>query len=79
MILKEQTTNELGRLISRDWQNPFYGAVPYIKALKELVDGKYYLDDEKTIILYFLSNANTWRGPIAREVKKELRRRAGIK
>jgi hypothetical protein len=30
------------------------------------------LDDAKTIVLYFLANAQTWRGEVAKRVKAEL-------
>lgn len=33
----------------------------------------YYQDSAKSIVLYFLSNAATWRGDVARHVKAELK------
>lgn len=33
----------------------------------------YGADDGKSIVLYFLSNATSWRGDVARRVKAELR------
>jgi len=33
----------------------------------------YGLDDASSIVLYFVSNAGTWRGETARRVKAELR------
>jgi pyruvate kinase len=33
------------------------------------------LDSGKSIVIYFLGNAQTWRGPIAKAVKKELNSR----
>ena len=39
----------------------------------QIHDGKYFLDDWTSIVVYFLSNAQTWRGDVAREVKKELK------
>ena len=42
-------------------------------------DGMYGLDTAETIVIYFLSNATTWRGAVAREVKVELKKRyAGL-
>ena len=50
-------------------------AWPYLKAMYSLqsVDDKYGMDDGRTIVLYFLANAGTWRGPVAREIKAELK------
>jgi hypothetical protein len=30
-------------------------------------------DTARSVVLYFLSNATTWRGPKAKEIKKELK------
>jgi hypothetical protein len=35
----------------------------------------YGLDTGYSIVAYFLSNANTWKGDVARAVKKELKKR----
>jgi hypothetical protein len=35
----------------------------------------YYADDARSIVIYFLSNASSWRGPVAKAVKAELKRR----
>lgn len=50
-------------------------AVPYIEAMLQLdkITDKYYEDDGKTIVLYFLSNASSWRGETARRIKAELK------
>lgn len=61
--------------IQSSWTNPYFGAAPYLNAMLSLdtVDDNYGADDAKTIILYFLSNASTWRGADARRVKAELK------
>jgi len=61
--------------IIRDWKKPYFGAVPYLNALADLnsPSDKYYADDGHTAIVYFLSNASTWRGPVAKQIKAELR------
>jgi hypothetical protein len=41
-------------------------------SLRQVTD-RYYEDDAKDIILYFLSNATTWRGETARRIKNELK------
>lgn len=50
-------------------------ALPYLRAMKELttIDGRYGSDSAKSVVLYFLSNAATWRGETARRIKAELK------
>ena len=52
----------------------FYAA-PYLVAMRELdkITDKYLLDSGRSIVLYFLSNASTWRGETARRIKLELK------
>jgi len=67
--------------IRRDWHNVYFGAVPYLRALGEMnqvVDG-YHHDSGKSVILYFLSNATSWRGATAKRIKAELKQIAGVK
>lgn len=61
--------------ISEDWTKPYFGAVPYLQAMADLqtVDSKYGYDDGRSIVLYFLANATSWRGEVARRVKAELK------
>lgn len=61
--------------IQRDWTKPYFGAVPYIHAMRglEKVTDKYGMDDGDDIVLYFLSNAKSWRGETARRIKAELK------
>jgi hypothetical protein len=67
--------------IRQDWKKPYFGAVPYLDAMATLnsINDNYICDDGKSIVLYFLANANTWRGEIARRIKKELKQMAGVK
>jgi hypothetical protein len=67
--------------IAKDWLKPYFGAVPYIKAMKDLnsISDKYYHDDGREIVLRFLSNASTWRGEKARAIKTELKNLAGVR
>ena len=37
------------------------------------IQENYFLDSAESIVLYFLSNAQTWRGEVARRIKKELK------
>lgn len=68
----------LARVISEDWKNVNYAALPYLQAMRQLdtVQSSYGLDDGKGIVLYFLCNASSWRGEVAKAVKAELKRRA---
>ena len=60
--------------ISNDWKNVNFGAIPYLEAMFTLnsVNDNYIMDSGKSIVMYFLSNASTWRGDVARRIKKEL-------
>jgi hypothetical protein len=61
--------------INRDWTKPYFGAVPYLQAMSTLdsVHQHYIYDSGKSIVLYFLANAGTWRGETARRIKAELK------
>lgn len=65
----------IAREIRADWTKPYFGAVPYLSAMQSLdsIDDSYGYDDARSIVLYFLSNATTWRGSKAREIKAELK------
>ena len=67
--------NEIAREIQQDWKNIPYYAQPYLNAMKhvEHMDDDFYLDNGVSVILYFLSNAGSWRGETARRVKAELK------
>ena len=68
----------LARIARRDWKNISSYARPYLDAMHELnnITDKYILDDGVSVVLYFLSNAAGWRGPFAKLIKAELKRRA---
>jgi len=73
--------SEIAADIKRTWPKPYFGAVPYLDAMFYLgpIDDYYYHDSAKSIVLYFLSNAQTWRGPDAKRIKAELKAMAGVK
>lgn len=52
-----------------------YAARPYLDAMQHLdkITDFYYLDDAKSIVIYFLANAGAWRGEDARRIKAELK------
>jgi len=60
--------------IRKNWIKPWYGAVPYLNAMRYLnsIDDFYGYDSADSIIRYFLSNARTWKGEHARRIKAEL-------
>lgn len=70
---------ELAAIIEKSWgtSKVNYAARPYLDAMHSLNDitDNYYYDDGASVVSYFLSNASAWRGPVAREVKAELKRR----
>lgn len=70
-----RSLHEIAADIAKDWQKPYFGAVPYLDTMHHLngIYDKYGLDDAKSIVLYFLANANTWRGEVARRIKAELK------
>ena len=61
--------------IKADWQKVNYAAVPYLDAMQQLnsIEDNFILDSARSIVRYFLSNATTWRGEKAREIKAELK------
>ena len=72
--------------ISKDWKATskngiYFGAKPYLDAMYSLNEptDRYGMDSAKSIVLYFLSNASTYRGPKAKELKAELKQMFGLK
>ena len=61
--------------IIKDWTKPYFGAVPYLGAMRFLntMDDSYGYDDARTVLVYFLANAGTWRGETARRIKAEIK------
>ena len=48
-------------------------------ATMDSIDEDFGYDSGASIVLYFLANANTWRGDTARRVKAELKRMAKVR
>jgi len=67
----------IGAIVRAHWPKPYFAAVPYLSALSDLydMDSKCGHDSARDIVLRFLGNAQTWRGPIAKLVKAELKSR----
>ena len=59
----------------------YFGAVPYLEALLQLntIDQNYGYDTAHEMVLYFLANANSFRGEDAKRLKAELKAIAKIK
>lgn len=70
-----RSLSTIAREIKQVWPEPYFGAVPYLNAMLSLssVNDDYGSDSGKSIVLYFISNATTWRGEDARRIKKELK------
>ena len=66
---------EIASEILQDWKKPYFGAIPYIEAMLQLntIHDDYCLDTAESVVIYFLANAQTWRGETARRIKAELR------
>jgi hypothetical protein len=74
--------HQIARDIRKDWGSKMYfGAKPYVDAMATLtsIDEMYGFDSAKSIVLYFLANAQTWRGETAKTIKTELKKLAGVK
>jgi hypothetical protein len=67
--------SEIAEEIGANWPNMYFGAVPYVEAMGSLnsINDMYFADSARSIVAYFLANANTWKGDVARRVKVELK------
>lgn len=67
----------IARLIRKNWAKVHFAAVPYLDAMSTLhsIADSYGYDNGKGIVRYFLSNASSFRGDVAKEIKSELNRR----
>lgn len=73
----KRTFQQIARDIKSTWLNVYFGAVPYLEAMLKLdttdPSDMYYFDTAGDIVIYFLANANTFRGADARRLKAELK------
>jgi len=73
---KSRFLSDIAQEIWDDWgDKTAVDAKPYLLAMFSVrhITDKYGADDAETIVLYFLSNASTWRGDTAKRVKNELK------
>jgi hypothetical protein len=77
-----RTVAAIAREIAALWKKPYFGAVPYLQAMRYLdriddrlpsVGSGNYRESGRSVVLYFLANAASWRGPDARRIKAELK------
>jgi hypothetical protein len=71
----------IARDIYQAWPKVNYAAKPYLEAMRDLssINDRYGYDDARSIVLYFLSNAASFKGDTAKILKLELKTIAGIK
>lgn len=69
----KRTFAEIAREIKQTWKNVYFGAEPYLQAMLTIEssdkDAPYMLELAEDIVIYFLANAQTWRGENARRIK----------
>lgn len=70
-----RTISQIASEIRQDWKKPYFGAIPYLSAMQSLhfITDSYGADSAREIVLYFLGNAQTWKGENARKIKAELK------
>ena len=80
--LQQKQISEIAYLIRKDWKANAknginYAAKPYLDAMDDLasINDKYFYDSGREIVMYFLANAQSYRGEQAKLIKAELNRR----
>jgi hypothetical protein len=73
--MKKRYLFEIAEDIYKNWTNIYFGAMPYLHAMMQLrdINDKYLYDDASSIVRYFLSNSSNFRGPMAKQLKNELK------
>jgi hypothetical protein len=66
---------EVAFAIEKDWVKVSPYAQPYLDAMKQLdsINDSYYADTAKSVVLYFLANASSYRGESAKPFKAYLK------
>jgi hypothetical protein len=73
---EKRSLSTIASEIRKDWGVKVnYAAKPYLSAMAGLdsINDQYGYDDARSIVLYFLSNASSWRGENAKRIKAELK------
>lgn len=71
--MKDMTLAELSKMIAKDWNDISPRAELCLSAMQQLNGVKDH--SGKIIVINFLCSAVSWRGNLARMIKKELNRR----
>ena len=75
--MENRTFAQIAQEVKSIWKNVYFGAVPYLDAMLTLNTADknvpYLFETAKDIVLYFLANAQTFRGPDAKRIKAELK------
>lgn len=73
----KRTFQQIARDIKSTWLNVYFGAVPYLEAMLTLdttdPNAPYLFETARDIVIYFLANAQTFRGADAKRLKAELK------
>ena len=66
---------QIAQEIRQDWKKVNFAAKPYLDAMLQLdkITDMFMFDSAKSVVLYFLSNAGTWKGDKAKKIKAELK------
>lgn len=73
---EKRSLSTIAAEIRKDWGSKVnFAAKPYLSAMAGLdsITDQYGYDDARSIVLYFLSNASSWRGENAKRIKAELK------
>jgi hypothetical protein len=75
--LVTSSISDLALIIANDWTKVHVAARPYLDAMFNLdsIKDMYYADTGRSVVLYFLNNATSWKGDTAKAVKAELKAR----
>lgn len=74
--MQHRALNAIAAEIQRDWGTRMNGAAaPYVEGLSELRTprDRWGVESGADAVQGFLNNAQTWRGPVARRIKAELK------
>ena len=73
--LQDKPLSYTAQIIRDNWNNPSPYALPYIEAMAQInsIEDNDYADTAHSVVIYFLANAQTWRGDTARLVKAHLK------
>jgi hypothetical protein len=77
-IVVPDTICGIAAMAEKDWRKQGkgvnYGARPYLDAMFALntVKDSYGCDSGYSVVAYFLSNATSWKGPVAKACKAKL-------